>query len=110
LGASLEARVQLELLPAEAEAGALANALRWLEASAHPSVDNLSDWLLVSSLQIGGGVPTAVLSETCEAGVAVRVAKAAGHKCERCWHYETDIGEHPEHPSLCGRCVAVLAG
>jgi len=40
----------------------------------------------------------------------VRVAKAAGHKCERCWHYETDIGEHPEHPSLCGRCVAVLAG
>jgi isoleucyl-tRNA synthetase len=42
--------------------------------------------------------------------VTVRVARAAGLKCERCWHYETDIGQHPTHPSLCGRCVAVLEG
>jgi isoleucyl-tRNA synthetase len=41
-------------------------------------------------------------------GVTVRVARAAGLKCERCWHYETDIGQHSAHPTLCGRCVAVL--
>ena len=26
-------------------------------------------------------------------------------KCERCWHWETDIGQNAEHPTLCGRCV-----
>jgi isoleucyl-tRNA synthetase len=50
-----------------------------------------------------------VLQEAQAAGVQVRIAKAAGQKCERCWHYETDIGSHSAHPTLCGRCVAVLA-
>ncbi|MEB3276732.1 MAG: isoleucine--tRNA ligase [Cyanobacteriota bacterium] len=109
LGASLEARVQLEL-SAAAQAGDRASALAWLAASAHPKVDNLADWLLVSALQIGGEAPAGVLSEATEAGLTVRLAKADGHKCERCWHYETDIGSHAEHPTLCGRCVAVLAG
>ncbi len=31
-------------------------------------------------------------------------------KCERCWHYRADVGAHPEHPGLCGRCVANLYG
>ena len=107
LGASLEAQVQLEL---GAEASSLQAALAWLASSAHPAVDNLADWLLVSNLQVGGEAPAAVLSEASEAGVTVRVAKADGDKCERCWHYESDIGQHSAHPTLCGRCVAVLAG
>jgi len=105
LGASLEAQVQLELSEGSEPTAA---ALAWLEASAHPSVDNLADWLLVSALQQGGSAPAEVLAEASEAGVTVRIAKAAGEKCERCWHYETDIGQHSAHPSLCGRCVAVL--
>jgi isoleucyl-tRNA synthetase len=107
LGASLEAQVQLDLT---AEAAPLAEALGWLEGSAHPSVDNLADWLLVSGLQIGGAAPATVLEDAIEGGVHVRVARAEGEKCERCWHYETDIGSHSAHPTLCGRCVAVLAG
>ncbi|MFZ9228287.1 MAG: isoleucine--tRNA ligase, partial [Prochlorococcaceae cyanobacterium] len=111
LGASLEAQVQLEL-GVDAAAGdssdALQAALDWLQSSAHTTVDNLADWLLVSSLQIGGAAPGEVLSEAVEAGVRVRVAKASGSKCERCWHYETDIGSSSAHPTLCGRCVAVL--
>jgi isoleucyl-tRNA synthetase len=35
--------------------------------------------------------------------------KAEGQKCERCWHCETDIGAHPAHPTLCGRCVPAVA-
>ena len=108
LGASLEAQVQLALADG-ADARALQVALTWLDGSAHPSVDNLADWLLVSALQIGGAAPEAVLSEAHQAGITVRVAKADGQKCERCWHYETDIGQHSAHPTLCGRCVAVLA-
>jgi isoleucyl-tRNA synthetase len=38
------------------------------------------------------------------------LSRAEGQQCERCWHYETDIGQLSAHPSLCGRCVAVLAG
>ncbi len=30
-------------------------------------------------------------------------------KCERCWHYVDDVGQHG-HPGLCGRCVSNLHG
>jgi isoleucyl-tRNA synthetase len=38
------------------------------------------------------------------------VSKADGQKCERCWHWETDIGSefHPDHPTICGRCVEAV--
>jgi len=113
LGASLEAQVQLELVEtaadAASEAGSLQEALALVEASPHPEVDNLADWLLVSALRVGGPAPAeAVLAETEAEGVRVRIARAAGHKCERCWHHESDIGQHPDHPTLCGRCVGVL--
>ena len=106
LGASLEAQVQLSL---DEGSEATQAALSWLENSAHPKVDNLADWLLVSALEIGGSSSEAVLAEASENGITVQIRKAAGQKCERCWHYESDIGEHAAHPTLCGRCVEVLA-
>jgi isoleucyl-tRNA synthetase len=108
LGASLEAQVQLEIDPNGG--AAVATALAWLAGSAHPAVDNLADWLLVSALRIGGESVADVLQEAEATGIRVRVARADGQKCERCWHYATDIGAHSAHPSLCGRCVAVLGG
>jgi len=36
------------------------------------------------------------------------VAHADGQKCERCWHWETDVGSNPEHPTICARCVAAV--
>ena len=36
------------------------------------------------------------------------VSKADGQKCERCWHWETDVGSNSEHPTICGRCVAAV--
>ena len=93
IGASLEAQVQLDIAANDTTAP-LRDALAQLEASAHPRVDNLADWLLVSGLRVGGGAPEAVLAEASEGGVTVRIARAEGEKCERCWHYETDIGHH----------------
>jgi isoleucyl-tRNA synthetase len=111
LGASLEAQVHLELSPETSPD--LRDALQWLEQSSHPEVDNLADWLLVSDLAMEAGQArtlgeTKVLAEATETGVHVRIAKADGEKCERCWHYESDIGSHSNHPTLCGRCVDVL--
>jgi isoleucyl-tRNA synthetase len=36
------------------------------------------------------------------------VTKADGQKCERCWHWETDIGQNTAHPTICGRCIEAV--
>ena len=36
------------------------------------------------------------------------VVHADGQKCERCWHWETDIGQNAAHPTICGRCVEAV--
>jgi isoleucyl-tRNA synthetase len=40
--------------------------------------------------------------------VPVAVVRAEGQKCERCWHWEIDVGETEGHPTLCGRCVEAV--
>ncbi|MDH6061489.1 isoleucine--tRNA ligase [Chrysosporum bergii ANA360D] len=40
----------------------------------------------------------------------IGVVDAEGEKCDRCWNYSTHVGESPEHPLLCERCVSALAG
>jgi len=64
-------------------------------AAARPHLDSLRELLNVSQLE---------LKPEGEA-VVVSVSKAAGKKCERCWHWETDVGSHPEHPTICARCA-----
>ncbi len=36
------------------------------------------------------------------------VARAEGVKCERCWHWETDVGSQAAHPTICARCTAAV--
>ncbi|WP_423456167.1 isoleucine--tRNA ligase [Ottowia sp. VDI28] len=45
-------------------------------------------------------------------GETLSVAASASKdtKCERCWHYMPDVGQHAEHPTLCGRCISNLYG
>ena len=40
----------------------------------------------------------------------VTVRPSSATKCERCWHYRTDVGIDRAHPGLCARCVANLFG
>ncbi|MEH2300260.1 MAG: isoleucine--tRNA ligase [Nostoc sp.] len=40
----------------------------------------------------------------------IDVVKADGQKCDRCWNYSIHVGESAEHPLICERCVAALAG
>jgi isoleucyl-tRNA synthetase len=40
--------------------------------------------------------------------VQVTVSKARGEKCERCWHWEEDVGKDSKHPTLCLRCVEAV--
>jgi len=86
IGKALEAKLVL----ARAES-ALAN------AQVHS--ESLRELLNVSQLELSPGT---------EERLAVSITKAAGQKCERCWHWESDIGSNPEHPTICGRCVKAV--
>ena len=39
----------------------------------------------------------------------IRVSKADGEKCSRCWNYATSVGQIEEHPKICHRCIQALA-
>jgi isoleucyl-tRNA synthetase len=41
-------------------------------------------------------------------GVTVKVNRAEGRKCERCWNYSIHVGEDPAYPTVCERCSAVI--
>ena len=40
--------------------------------------------------------------------VGVRVERASGEKCERCWKYTTDVGSDPRFPTVCAACAAAV--
>jgi isoleucyl-tRNA synthetase len=67
------------------------------EAKAH--LEALRELLNVSQLEI---------KPADDATITVAVGKAEGQKCERCWHWETDVGAVPDHPTICGRCVKAI--
>jgi isoleucyl-tRNA synthetase len=37
--------------------------------------------------------------------LAVKVERAGGVKCERCWKYTSDVGSKPAFPTICGPCA-----
>jgi len=40
--------------------------------------------------------------------LAIRVSRAQGEKCDRCWNYSVHVGEDQQYPTVCERCSAVL--
>jgi isoleucyl-tRNA synthetase len=40
--------------------------------------------------------------------VAVKIGRAHGTKCERCWKYTEDVGSAPELPTVCASCAAAV--
>lgn len=86
-----------------------------LTASSKPKsngVDELRYLFITSGVELLdspaalSGLQHSLQSET----LGVGVVKADGEKCDRCWNYSTHVGENPEHPIICERCVAALAG
>jgi isoleucyl-tRNA synthetase len=42
--------------------------------------------------------------------LAIKVSPSSATKCERCWHWRSDVGQDPAHAAICGRCVSNLHG
>lgn len=45
-----------------------------------------------------------------EAEMEIVVTPSSHPKCERCWHYRSDVGGDAAHAKLCGRCVSNVFG
>ena len=86
VGASLQAEVDLSL---NAEDFALLSTLK----------DDLKFVMITSNIQ---------LHQAQELKVEPKASSKL--KCERCWHYQSDVGANAEHPGLCLRCFSNLFG
>jgi isoleucyl-tRNA synthetase len=86
IGSSLEASV---ILAAPRELGQL------LEKFS----DELASLFIVSQVELKNTHP-----DTLE----VKVERARGDKCERCWKFTTDVGNDADFPTTCAACAKVL--
>jgi len=86
VGASLQASVNLQVGPEDhALLASLGNDLKFV--------------FITSQLNLEEG------SE-----LVAKVSVSQDTKCDRCWHYSSDVGVNPAHPTLCGRCDSNLHG
>jgi isoleucyl-tRNA synthetase len=89
IGSSLQAEVLVHAPPGRYEAlSSLGDDLRFVLITSQASVVRAAE----------------------DAAEAVDVTPSVHGKCARCWHYRADLGSAPNHPALCGRCVANLFG
>jgi len=95
VGHSLDARVLLSV-----PAGACRELLETYR-------EQLASLFIVSQVELVDDLPDAKQGEN-QPELKVRVEKAQGGKCDRCWNYATSVGDSADHPELCHRCVAVL--
>ncbi len=96
IGHSLDARVLIE-----APAGEWKELLELYR-------DELATLFIVSQAELAEGLADAVCGEEITS-LKIKIEKAQGEKCERCWNYATSIGDDSNHPSICHRCSAALA-
>ncbi|MDY4594407.1 MAG: isoleucine--tRNA ligase [[Pasteurella] aerogenes] len=78
-----------------------------------PLLTQLGDelrFVLITSQALVKPLAEADVAEGEFAGLAVKVERADGEKCPRCWHYSTTVGLNPAHPTLCSRCVENVDG
>ncbi len=104
LGSSLEASVVIHPLNES-----LKNALAIMKNYGDPKVDSLPDLLIVSQVKIEEEPDNKVLFKQQEEMASIQISKSKGVKCERCWHYEIDVGNSSIYKTLCGRCVEFMS-
>ncbi|MFQ3670651.1 MAG: class I tRNA ligase family protein, partial [Verrucomicrobiia bacterium] len=59
----------------------------------------LAELFIVSAVHLGDP----------SAPAQVSAHKLEGPRCARCWKILPDVGSHPDHPHLCGRCAQAVA-
>ncbi len=100
IGSSLEASVCLEF-----DGNELADKVLSLGP-------DLPGFFITSQAKVGGGngngSANGILSEVSENGVRVKVFKAEGQKCQRCWKYSGSVGAAEGYEDICHPCASTL--
>ncbi|HTG28367.1 MAG TPA: isoleucine--tRNA ligase [Methylomirabilota bacterium] len=99
IGGGLEAKVKLH-------AGSEAPGLQKLLQERR---DILPALFIVSQVDVELAAPTGAVQSESLPGLAIKIERADGAKCERCWNYSTHVGENPRYPTVCERCTEALA-
>jgi isoleucyl-tRNA synthetase len=94
IGHSLDARVELA---ADGDLGTLLNS----------EAEQLASLFIVSQVEVSAQLDNCSIGENLPK-LKIRVSKADGEKCSRCWNYATTVGESDEHPAICHRCLQAL--
>ena len=68
--------------------------------------DKLPSVLIVSQLEIKQGAGEGFKGDL--EGLTIKVSKAEGEKCERCWMFSDSVGKNADHPTICERCAHVI--
>jgi isoleucyl-tRNA synthetase len=96
IGGSLEAKVSLY------------SSVPKLQSILNAYAKQLPALFIVSQVQILDAAPAGI-DPAESSGLAVRIEKADGKKCERCWNYSVRVGENQRYPTICERCSEALA-
>jgi len=99
IGGGLEAKVHLHAGP---EAAGLQELLEE-KKSLLPAL------FIVSQVQVHSSAISASAPAETLPGLTIKVDRADGAKCERCWNYSTHVGENSRYPKVCERCSEALA-
>lgn len=68
---------------------------------------NLNEYFIVSKVQFDEYSKNLDLEEQNE-DIGVKVLKAEGKKCSRCWIFSETVGNFSDHPSICEKCYNIL--
>lgn len=72
--------------------------------------DFLPTFFIVSAVEIAdNSIDGCYKSEKIE-GLEVRIERASGAKCQRCWNWKETVGKSKDAPEICDRCYKVLSG
>ena len=72
--------------------------------------DDLRLLFIVSNLDIKSASEEAPAEAKAYGDLKIKVEKAPGETCSRCWVIKEDIGANPTHPEACKRCGDIVDG
>jgi isoleucyl-tRNA synthetase len=98
IGSGLEASVRITGAPED------------LPALLASKRDLLATLFIVSRVGLSASADSAAVHYESQEipGLVIKVERAPGRKCERCWMWTEDVGAAADHPTVCARCRGAL--
>jgi isoleucyl-tRNA synthetase len=99
IGGGLEAKVLLHVDPH-------GSPLQKLLEEQHAILPAL---FIVSQVEVTpSAIPASIQAESLPE-LSIKIVRAAGAKCERCWNYSTHVGQNSRYPTICERCSEAIS-